>query len=101
MARKETEVIAQPRFGSITVMHLRHPDGKETIEIHHELPAEPYDRAINVVGRSEVICRISTEVATQWTNDVEVRQSLSLALAWLAGQLALSPEPHTPQLPKA
>lgn len=54
------------------------------IDVMHNLPAAPHDKALNIVGRAEVVFSI----ADFWkTWDEQARKDFSLALTYIAGEM--------------
>ena len=83
MARVNREVVSTFVVGSVSVE--KYNDNK--IEIKHELPAEPYDKAMNIVGRAEVVLSIA-DFWESW--DVQARKDFALALTYVAGEMVRS-----------
>jgi hypothetical protein len=80
MAKASREVVSTFVVGSVSVE--KYNDNK--IEIKHELPPEPYDKALNIVGRAEVVLSI-TDFWESW--DTQARKDFALALTYVAGEM--------------
>jgi hypothetical protein len=67
------------RSGTVEVSTFRNH-----IDVHHNLPPEAWDKAMNIVGRSEVVL----SVADFWKNwDEPARRDFAVALTFIAGEM--------------
>jgi hypothetical protein len=74
------------RIGSVEIVSYEEGYGTR-IDVRHELPAEPYDKAMNVVGRSEIVLTIA-DFWEKW--DDQAKKDFALALTYIAGEMVRS-----------